>query len=320
MKTKQIDQTGLRVAAGLAGSLLAAGILTAGEAPAAANAAKEEGPPLPLHQIEGNGGIFSTLSAYLVNPPAEGEWYALPALGAAFVDLGNGRNLEALTLTQAVGDRLELGYGYDRLDIGDLPQAIQNATSVSIREDRVDLHNLNARIALTKEGEYGQDWLPAFTFGVHYKQNSDIDQIDRQLGGALSAIGIKDDRGVDFTWYGSKLLKGLGRPVLVNAGLRATEAAHLGLLGFTGDYTLQFEGSVGVFLTDRLILAAEYRGKPDEYRPIPGLIAGEDDWWTIDLAYVVNSHFTVAAGYGHFGSVLNHDANEVLGVTIKQEF
>jgi len=30
----------------------------------------EKGPPLPLHQIEGNGGIFATLSAYIVNPRA----------------------------------------------------------------------------------------------------------------------------------------------------------------------------------------------------------------------------------------------------------
>ena len=29
----------------------------------------EKPPPLPLHQIEGNGGVFSTLSACLVNPP-----------------------------------------------------------------------------------------------------------------------------------------------------------------------------------------------------------------------------------------------------------
>jgi len=29
--------------------------------------------PLPLHEIEGNGGVFSTLSAYLVNPPRNGE-------------------------------------------------------------------------------------------------------------------------------------------------------------------------------------------------------------------------------------------------------
>ena len=49
-----------------------AGRLAAQDTNAAA-AKAEKPPPLPLHQIEGNGGIFSTLSAYLVNPPRDGE-------------------------------------------------------------------------------------------------------------------------------------------------------------------------------------------------------------------------------------------------------
>ena len=46
--------------------------------PAEAKPAKaEKGNPLPLHQIEGNGGIFSTLSAYIVNPPRNGEQFGV---------------------------------------------------------------------------------------------------------------------------------------------------------------------------------------------------------------------------------------------------
>lgn len=44
------------------------------------------------------------------------------------------------------------------------------------------------------------------------------------------------------------------------------------------------------------------------------------DWWTINAAYIVNNYLTLAAGYGHFGGVLNHDANAVWGITIKCEF
>ena len=50
------------------------------------------------------------------------------------------------------------------------------------------------------------------------------------------------------------------------------------------------------------------------------LIKSPSDWWTIDAAYVVNNHLTLAAGYGHFGNVLNHEANGVWGVTTKWEF
>ena len=303
-------------------ALLSGGALYAGGEPAKTEAvpAAEKGPPLPLHEIEGNGGIFSTLSAYLVNPPRNGEPLGRPSVGAAIVDLGNGRNLEALTLTESPWQRLELGYGYDRLDIGDLPQAIQNATLIGINEKGVELHNFNARLALLNEGEYGQDWLPALTFGAHYKVNTSVDDINRELAGTLKAIGIESNSGVDYTLYATKLFKNLPLPVLVNVGVRETEAAHLGLLGFTNHYSANFEGSVGVFLTDRLILAGEYRQKPNDYKAIPGLIAAAQDWWTIDLAYVVSNHFTVALGYGHFGGVLNHDANSSIGVTIKNEF
>jgi len=298
----------------------------AGSTPAAASSPDtaetktEKPPPLPLHQIEGNGGIFSTLSAYIVNPPRNGEAVGRPSVGFAFVDIGNGRNLEAFTLTETPWKRLELGYGFNRLDLGDLPQDIERATGARLRDDSVLLHNFNARLQLLKEGECDRKWVPAVTFGTHFKYNDTIKRIDGDLGGAMTAIGVGDNSGVDFTLYASKLFASLPRPVLLELGGRATKGAHIGLLGFTGDYEFVFEGNVVVFVTSQLALAAEYRQKPNEYKPIGGLVKGEDDWWTIDAAYVVNNHLTLAAGYGHFGGVLNHDANGVWGITTKFEF
>lgn len=280
----------------------------------------EKPPPLPLHQIEGNGGIFSTLSAYLVNPPRDGELVGRPSVGFAFVDIGYGRNLEAFTVTETPWKRLELGYGYDRLDIGDLPQDVQNATGLVIHDNEVGLHNFNARLQLLKEGEFDQKWVPALTFGAHYKYNDTYNSINSDLKNTLHDIGIVRNDGVDFTLYASKLLTFLPRPVLVEVGGRATEGAHLGLLGFTDTYSFNVEANIVVFVTDSILLAAEYRQKPNDYTAIPGLINLEDDWWTIDAAYVVNKHLTLAAGYGHFGRVLNHDANGVWGITTKWEF
>jgi len=309
------------------GGLLVAVALTA--APAAfgedggtnaASAKVEKPPPLPLHQIEGNGGIFSTLSAYIVNPPRDGEIVGRPSAGFAYVNLGHGQNLEALTLTESPWKRLELGFAYQNFELGDLPTQIAKGGGPSINES-VTLYNVNARLQFIKEGEFGQKWVPAVTFGAHYKNNDGISQINNQLGGGLHDIGIFERRdGVDFTLYASKLLTFLPRPVLLEAGGRATRGAWNGLAGFTDSYSYLFEGNVVVFLTDSLALAGEYKQQPNDYEPIPGLINKSGDWWTIDLAYVVNSHFTVAAGYGHFGGVLNHDANGVWGITTKFEF
>ncbi|MGA2605535.1 MAG: DUF3034 family protein [Verrucomicrobiia bacterium] len=293
--------------------------------PAAAKPAEkapppEKGAPLPLHQIEGNGGIFSTLSAYIVNPPRNGEPVGRPAAGFSFVDIGHGQNLEALTLTESPWKRLELGYGWDYLDLGDLPLDIKNVTKVSIHEQDVQLHNFNARLQLLQEGEFNQKWLPALTFGFHFKYNDGIGKIDEDLGGALSSAGIKHHDGEDYTLYASKLITQLPRPVLIEAGGRATEGVWNGLGGFTSKYDFLFEGNVVVFVTGNFALAAEYREQPNEYKPIGNLVKKEGDWWTLDAAYVVNNHFTLAAGYGHFGNVLNHEADGVWGITTKWEF
>jgi len=281
--------------------------------------AKAEKPaPLPLHQIEGNGGVFSTLCAYLVNPPRNGEPVGRPSAGFVFVHLGSGRDLEAITVTETPWQRLELGYGYDHLNLGDLPTAIVAGGGPRIA-DSVTMHNANARLQVLREEEFGQKWLPALTAGIHYKYNDGIESINHTLGNLMYQHGITDNEGLDFTLYGSKMLGFLPRPVLLNLGGRATKGAQLGLLGFTGEYSFVFEGSVVVLVTDNILLAAEYKEKPRDFSAM-GPVGREDDWWTVDAGYIVNKHMTLAAGYGHFGTVANHTANGVWGLAVKWEF
>ena len=312
--------------------MLATGVVTAAQAADAPStnspAAKaEKGNPLPLHQIEGNGGIFSTLSAYIVNPPRNGEPVGRPSIGFSYVNLGHEQNLEALTLTESPFKRVELGYGWNRLGLGDLPLALDRALPAGYTgPSEVQLHNFNARGQILKEGEFDQKWIPALTAGVHYKYNDGITDVNHGTsgsvpGGALvSLANIQHHDGVDFTLYASKLLTFLPRPVLLEAGGRATEGVWNGLGGFTSGYNFLLEGNIVVFVTDRLALAAEYRQQPNDYKPIGNLVRASGDWWTIDAAYVVSKNLTVAVGYGHFGGVLNHDANGVWGVTTKWEF
>lgn len=251
--------------------------------------------PLPLHEIEGNGGVFSTLSAYLVNPPRNGEPVGRPSIGFGYINLGYGRDLAAFTVTETPWERLELGFGYDLLDLGDLPTKIVQSGGPQIGST-LGMYNANARVEMLKENEFGQKWLPAITAGIHYKYNDGISRINDQLGGGLSKTGLSNNEGLDFTLYASKLLTFLPRPVLVNVGGRATKSAKIGLLGFTDEYSFVFASSVVVLVTDRIMLAAEYKQQPRGFTPVPGLIGAPDDWWTIDAGYVVNPHRTVAVG------------------------
>ena len=283
-------------------------------------AAEKEKPPLPLHGIEGYGGIAATYSAYLTNPAGEGQLFGKPSLGTGMVAMDSGKNLFFTTLTGTIGDRFEFGYGFDALALDDLPSDIQAATSIDISDDTVYLHNFNGRVALIKEGAFGRGWMPAVTFGVHYKYNDTVDSIDDDLGGTLTGIGIEDNDGVDLTLYASKMITALPRPILINAGLRNTSAAHIGLLGFTDSRDTVFEGNVVAFLTERLALGAEYRQKPDNYDEISGLVEEESDWWSVVAGYVVNNNLTVSGGYFNLGTVLNQRDNDALGLKVKYEF
>jgi len=284
-------------------------------------ATAEKPAPLPLHQIEGSGGLFSTLSAYIVNPPRNGQVVGLPSVGFAYVNLGGDKNLEALTLTESPFKRLELGYGWDDLGLGDEPLALRNAGVTNYHKDEVQLHNFNARLQLLSEGEFDQKWLPAVTFGAHYKYNDGISEVNSETGGLLASVAhVSHDNGVDYTLYASKLVTQLPRPVLFEAGGRATEAVWDGLGGFTRHYNFVFEGNVAVFVTSKFILAAEYKEQPRDYQAIGNLWKLESDWVTVDAAYVVNNHLTLAVGYGNFGNVLNHQASGVWGLTTKWEF
>jgi hypothetical protein len=285
----------------------------------------EKGDPLPLHQIEGNGGIFATLSAYIVNPPRNGEAVGRPSVGFAYVNLGSDKNLEAFTLTESPLSRLELGYGWDHLGLGNLPLALDRAIKGGggpgyFGPNDVQLHNFNARLQILKEGEFDQKWIPALTAGVHYKYNDGISDVNNAVGGLLASHGISRQQGVDYTLYASKLFTQLPRPVLLELGGRATEGVWEGLGGFTDSYNFVFEGNVVVFVTGNFALAAEYKEQPRNYQAIGSLVQKEGDWWTLDAAYVVNKHLTLAAGYGHFGNVLNDQANGVWGITTKWEF
>jgi hypothetical protein len=313
-----------RLAALLIGGILA-GVSTTGYAEEAA-AEPAEGPPLPFHAIEGASGHFSVMCSYLANAPKEGEIIGLPSVGLTFVHLGHGKHLEAYTITENIMGRIELGYGLNYLDVGDVYDDMSEMIPVFRPSGHsVKLHNFNARFMLLEEGQFDLEWLPAVTAGIHYKYNSSLDDLDDDVsavvpGGLKTIAGINDDKGIDATLFMTKMLTVLPRPLIVTAGVRASESAHIGLLGFTGHYKPLAEVAVCYLATDWLALAAEYRQKPSTYDEVPGLLKREDDWWVLAAGFLPTPDLSVALGYGHFGNLLNHAANQSWGLAVKYEF
>ena len=311
------------------------------EPPAGADADEDSGAPegreppcLPFHTIEGQGGQFSVMTGYIVNAAPPGEILGLPSFGYIHVDLNHGKHLESFTFTEALWDRVELGYAYDTFDVGDTYEDFNTllqgfgAGPGTVGGHSIRMHVLNARIQIFKEGEFDLPWMPALTAGAHYKRNEDIEDVGEAIdtvvpGFMKDAVGIVDDDGWDFTLAASKMLTFLPHPVILTGVARSTEAAHIGFLGFTNDRTIVGEFAVCTLLTDKIAVGAEYRMKPSKYDTPPGtegLLDQEDDWWTLEAGYLIDTHLSVSVGYGHFGQLLNHSANRGFGLAVKYEF
>jgi hypothetical protein len=279
--------------------------------------------PLPTHSVEGNSGVFITSTAYLANPPEKGEIFGRPSLSTSFAVIGE-KDFESFAVTENIWGKLELGYALERIGLGDWPDDVHKGTGRHV-DHHVLLHNFNTRLMVIEEGGFAYDWMPAVTFGAHFKWNEGLADINRQLGGTCDLLGADHTFGTEFTAVATKTISGLlPRPLIVSAGLRNGDAIHTGLLGFAGERRTTFEGSIIYFLTDKLLLAGEYRQKPDLltecYSGGQHLIREENDWWDICLAYVVNDNLTIAGGYANFGNLLNHHEDSVWAIQIKYEF
>lgn len=277
-----------------------------------------KGTPLPFHTIEGYGGGAITPIAYLVNGPANGATWGLPSAAFSYVHLGD-KNLEAFTVTENLGGRVEFGFGADRFDLGTLPGAIRAATTVDIQHNQEWLTNFNARVLVVPENSFHAP-VPAVTIGAHYKHNDSIADIDQRLGGALQGIGYRKDSGFEFTQTLSKTLPDVGgRPLILTAGARESKAANLGFLGFTDTYKTTLEGNVVFLPANWLLFAYEYRQKPKALNEIPGLINQESDWHAFDASWIFSPHGTLVAGYGRFGNLANSKADSAWWLQLKYE-
>jgi hypothetical protein len=235
------------------------------------------------------------------------------------VNLGS-KKLSVFSVTHVFFNRLELGYAYNYLTVGSLYDDVKKA-GLNMGRDHVQLHHFNARFNLLPENSFGLP-LPAVTVGVHGKYNDGMKTINKSLGGAFKSIGYDKNYGVDYTLTASKMFPKLafGRPVILTGGLRYSNAAQLGFLGFGGEYNLTFEGSVACLPTDNVCLAYEFRQKNNPYNRIPGLIGDEDNWHAFSASWIVNDRLTVTGVYGVFGNIANASADCSLGIQIKYEF
>ena len=282
-------------------------------------------PTAPLHSFEGGSGLYLTNLAYLAKAPKEGDIFGPPSISSSTVYL-DGISRHAYAVTENFLGNIELGYSFELFEVDDWIDDIYHITGL-MASDEVKVHNFNIRTKFIEEGGFGIDWMPTVTFGTHFKWNEDISDIDKQLNGLCDTVGADSSFGTEFTLMASKTIEDmLSRPFIISAGLRNGDSIHTGLLGFAGERRTTFEGSIVVLLTDRLIIATEYRQSPDfvdEYN-LGGktLIKGESDWFDLALAYVIDENLTIGIGYSStdFGNNILEQDNSVWAFQVKYTF
>ena len=198
--------------------------------------------------------------------------------------------LDICGLAIGIRDRLELSVARQRFDLGGV-----------VPGERIEQTIVGAKLRLLGDAVYDQDrWWPQLALGAQYKENSDFDLVPQ-------LIGARHESDVDFYLAATKVhLAGpFSRTWLVNATVRATRANQFGILGFGGDRSdgrsLQGEGSVAAFLTDSLVLGAEYRQKPNKLSAFR-----EQHAWDGFLAWFPGKSFSVTAAYVDLGSIATH--------------
>lgn len=113
-------------------------------------------PPLPLHTIEGNSGCFAVSTAYMANPPKEGEIFGRPSFSTSAI-FAREKNLQSFAVTENLFGRIELGYAYERFGLGDWPSDVKTAAGAKV-DNHLGLHNFNIRAMVIEEGSFDCPW------------------------------------------------------------------------------------------------------------------------------------------------------------------
>ncbi len=234
-----------------------------------------------LISIDGATGGGLVPLATIGSLSERGQWGAQASMSRAQTDT---YALNVLGVALGFGNRLELSWARQRFDISKLGLPIS-----SLEQDVV-----GAKVRLA--GDLIYDDLPQFTAGVQYRRLRD-DTLPLLLG-------ARDGSDVEAYLTVSRLfLNGpFKRNLLLSAGVRATRANQLGLLGYGGDrgnsHELVFEGAAALFLNPQWAIGAEYRGKSGNLSAAP-----EDDWTDLFIGYFPNPHLSVALARLNLGDI-----------------
>jgi len=183
-------------------------------------------------------------------------------------------------------DRFELSWARQRFDASSV------IPGLTLGQDIVGV-----KLRIAGDAVFAPDqFLPQIAFGAQWKRTLDFDDIPR-------AVGASRGEDVDLYVAATKLYFAAiaGRNLIVDLTLRRTRADQFGLLGFGGDgggYRYLPEASAGIWVTERVLVGAEYRDKPSDLKAFR-----EDGAEDVFLAWGPLKNLTVTAAWTDLGHI-----------------
>lgn len=170
--------------------------------------------------LEGETGVFVTPLAYTVSSPTNG--IGLPVLGFHFLDAGSViGTFSKISVTEGAFGRVEFGYTRDVHTAGNDPALSPLWHS--------GFNIAHGKVNLMAENAGKRSWMPAISAGFLVRSGV------HNVGGAISG---KDTTNADVYLVASKTITLRGLSLLLNGGVRGTNAE---LWGMAGNAT-RFEG------------------------------------------------------------------------------
>ena len=231
---------------------------------------------VPLNGLQGDGGIAFNPVAFLAGTYDDGtnQVVSAPQVGTWFTRLDSADiDWAALSASFSVAKRLELSYGYGWTDAN------------KYGDDSISTHNLGAKLALLHGGEFDLPWLPAVAVGAIYKHTD---------AATADALGL-DKSGADFYAVATKLVTSTPVPVLLSAGVQASDEVVNGVVGH-GDYGFGWFANVNVIPVSWLTLGAEYKSGIDTDD------VHNHDYYDLHAAWFATESLTLVAAYVDTGS------------------
>ena len=239
---------------------------------------------VPFNDLQGSGGIGYNPIAYTAgrynNTGTNGinDVISLPQVGVWYVDFFESKlDWVSLSSSISIARRLELSYAYGLIrGVGG--------------DDTINTHTLGAKFNLIPENSWETTWVPAISVGARWKY-TDTD---------LAKILGLHSQGADFYAVATKLITQTPLPVLLSAGVQASDDLVYGVLGHN-KYGASGFGSVSVLPLSNVAVGVEIKQGVDIGENSSGVGFKNADYLNAHVGWLVNDRLSLIAAYGFTG-------------------